>query len=393
MTLYDSEADGLLPGRSATATSARTHALIIGVAQYKHMSGGVGPIDYRFDLPQLTSPKHSALAFADWVVNNLNNPRAPLGSLELLTSPVVDYKVSPGLTRRTDEAVMNNVKDAFKRWLQRLNSNPENVAFFYFCGHGMTRVGPILLLSDFAADPDDPFDTAINFSETYNGMARCAARTQCYFLDCCAQSTAAATSQLTDPGRVLTPGQYGELHTGDAPKFLATAPTRSAYGMTDGVTIFTAELLDCIGRKGTTRQPGGKWVVTIAKLSEALGKARRAISGGDGPQVHGIDGYHYGASILHELPCAPEIEVVLGCRPELANTFAAFEMRVTKPPHQPSYQGRSSNRGPWQLRAKSDHYMAEATFPSKRYCRGETEVWVIPPGPAEETLETPDEQA
>jgi hypothetical protein len=255
----------------------------------------------------------------------------------------------------------------------------------------MTRVGPILLLSDFAADPDDPFDTAINFSDTYKGMARCVARTQCYFLDCCAQATNAVGQELSDPGRVLAKRKFGELHTGDAPTFLATAPTRSAYGMTDSVTVFTAELLDCLERKGTLRVSGGKWVATVAKLSEAIGKARQAISGGDGPQVHGIDGYHSGVSILHELPCAPEIDVLVGCRPESANMLAAFEMQAIKPPHHPSYRG-TSNSGPWQLRAKSDLYLAAATFPSKRYSRGECEVWVLPPGPADETLETPDEQ-
>jgi hypothetical protein len=66
----------------------------------------------------------------------MNNPRAPLGSLELLTSPTVDYELSPSLKRPTEEAVMENVKKAFKRWFHRLDSNPENVAFFYFCGHG-----------------------------------------------------------------------------------------------------------------------------------------------------------------------------------------------------------------------------------------------------------------
>jgi hypothetical protein len=285
---------------------------------------------------------------------------------------------------------MANVKEAFNRWQERSNSNPENVALFYFCGHGMMRVGLILLLSDFAADTNDPFDTAINFSETYRGMARCAARTQCYFLDCCAQTTSATSRQLSDPGRVFLIAEFGDLHTGDAPQFLATAPTHSAYGMSGGVTIFTAELLDCLERKGSIRQSGGKWAVTIARLSEALGRARQAESRGEAPQIHGIDGYHNGASILHELSCAPEIDVILGCQPESANTLAAFQMHAIKPPHQPSYNGSSSS-GPWQLRAKSEHYMAAATFPSNRYHRTECEVWVMPPGPVEETLETRDE--
>jgi len=362
------------------------------VALYKHMSRGGATTNYNFDLPQLTSPIHSALAFTKWLMKNLNNARAPLGSIELLTSPVIDYPLSAGVDRPTEEAVMQNTKEAFKRWFNRSNSGPDHVAFFYFCGHGMMRVGPILLLSDFAADPDDPFDTAINFSETYKGMARCAARTQCYFLDCCAQTTTALSRQLSEPGQVLAKRDFGDLHTGDAPTFLATAPTHSAYGMTDKETVFTTELLDCLQRKGTTRLTGGKWAVTIAKLCEALGKARRANSGGDGLQVHGIDGYHNGASILHELPYAPEIDVVLGCRPELANILADFEMLATMPPHEPCYRGRS-NSGPWTLRAKSAHYTATATFPDKRYSKGHGEVWVIPPGPAEETLETPDEQA
>ena len=384
MTLYDSETDGALGKPISPGQAARTHALIIGVSDYRHLPGGSGTRNPDFDLEQPTCSSIAALAFARWVIEEMNNPRAPLGSVELLTSPPVEFIVSSGLKRHTLDATMSNVETAFDRWMRRANSNPDNVALFYFCGHGLMKADLNLLLSDFAAKGHKPFDTAVNINKTYEGMAQCVARTQCYFLDCCQQTTWIMSQQTYEPGKALADPKFGVVHTGDAPKFLATAPSLAAFGVKDGMTVFTTALLDCLRRRGTRRR-GAKWVVTTAALSEALGAATPTeLPVPGGLQIHPTDGYHNGQSVLHELSCAPDIEVSLKCDPQAANALANLHMHVSIPPHKPTYDYPA---GPWLFRAPANVYVAEASFPNGQYQKSEFEVWVVPPGPTSQTVE------
>jgi hypothetical protein len=385
MTLYNSENDRT-PGKSLSpGQPARTHALIIGVSDYRHLPGGSGTLNPEFDLEQPTCSSIAAVAFARWVIEEMNNPRAPLGTVELLTSPPLEFVISPRLKRQTLDATMNNVEAAFERWMGRANSNPDNIALFYFCGHGLMKADLNLLLSDFAAKPLKPFDTAVNINKTYEGMARCAARTQCYFLDCCQDTKWIMSQQTYEPGRVLVPAQFGTLHTGDAPKYLATAPSLAAFGVKDGMTVFTTALLDCLARRGTRRKADGKWVVTTAALSEALGDAPAELPVPGGVQMHPTDGCHTGRSVLHELSCAPDIDVSLRCDPHAANALANFRMHASTPPHKPAYDYPVA--GPWQFRASANHYLAAASFPKGQFQKSEFEIWVLPPGPASQTVE------
>lgn len=77
---------------SLVANQPQTHAIIIGVGDYPHLRNGSAfrerPATSTMGLGQLTSSPISAKAFSDWMVNNFNNPNAPLGTVELLLSLV-----------------------------------------------------------------------------------------------------------------------------------------------------------------------------------------------------------------------------------------------------------------------------------------------------------------
>jgi hypothetical protein len=74
--------------------SPSTHALIIGVGGYRHLSGGVDEKQQNIKnvglLKQLTSPPRSAVAFAEWIMKAADRLRAPLGTVDLLVSPAPD---------------------------------------------------------------------------------------------------------------------------------------------------------------------------------------------------------------------------------------------------------------------------------------------------------------
>src|SRR5260370_12380507 len=82
------------------AGQPHTHVVLRGVGTYRHIRGGK---DYKAELPvsnlrQLTSPPISARKFADWLLKELHNPDAPLGSVELLLSeqPQAPYRLPDG---------------------------------------------------------------------------------------------------------------------------------------------------------------------------------------------------------------------------------------------------------------------------------------------------------
>jgi hypothetical protein len=125
-----------------------------------------------------------------------------------------------------------------------------------------------LLAQDYGARALTPFQTAIDINVTWEGMARCAAQTQCYFIDSCRQASWTMQKQLDDPAVSLISPVFGVANDRDAPRFMATGPARSAYGMSDGVTMFTDILIESLKRGA--RKNRGRWVVTTQRLSEAL---------------------------------------------------------------------------------------------------------------------------
>ena len=75
----------------------------------------------------------------EWVDKTLDNPDAPLKSIEVLISQPnpATYTDANGLTLQIDSAIWNNVSAAAHAWRDRSDSDPQNVAMFFFCGHGL----------------------------------------------------------------------------------------------------------------------------------------------------------------------------------------------------------------------------------------------------------------
>jgi hypothetical protein len=132
----------IYPAVDPGTNTPMTHALIIGIGEYCHLPGGPRyqdqPARYKLGLKQLTSPPASAEKLANWMVGKLTNshknPKAPLGTVELLLSPQ-RYTDPQGNATQVDAATFGSIKTAFERWLKRCDRHPDNVSLFYFCGH------------------------------------------------------------------------------------------------------------------------------------------------------------------------------------------------------------------------------------------------------------------
>jgi len=166
----------------AQQPGAATHALIIGVGTYPHLLGGNGPtLADTQGLGQLTSPPVSACALADWLIGRFTNAERPLGSVRLLASIDAANQQNGGVAPRIDA-----IEQAANEWLVDGNTNPDNQLLFYFCGHGIGANGLLALLAeDFGSKPNNELDGAIDFARFHNGMNRCKAQYQCFFIDAC----------------------------------------------------------------------------------------------------------------------------------------------------------------------------------------------------------------
>ncbi len=384
-TLYDTEFDEPLSPRHAhKGQSARTHALVIGVGTYDHLSDESGHTNDDFpDLLQLTSPPASARSFTRWLLDSFNNSNAPLGSIELLLSPSGEFQLTGNISRQSRNATMAEIKSAFKRWYDKCDSGENNVAIFYFCGHGIMRSKLALLAQDFGASTITPFETAVDLNGTHEGMARCKARTQFYFIDACQQTPWSMSRQIDDEAIALIKPRFALQTRQDAPIFMATLPTRPAYGMAEGTTTFTQALLETLGRAATKSK--GKWLVTSTILNTALIREMDAISRQTGqiqkPYCTGL----LTESVIHELSAPPDVKVYLLCAPDAATQHATLEWCKSATPTTPD-SIRPPQAKPWELKATVGQYVARAKFTNNIFNNGKCDVWVVTPGPIEEEI-------
>jgi hypothetical protein len=92
-----------------------THALVIGVSSYPHVTGGTDPtpLGESFQLQQLSTAARSASEFAGWLLNEYHNERAPLKSLRVLLSPSATETLNPAVQALFPE--VNGCSQAYSR--------------------------------------------------------------------------------------------------------------------------------------------------------------------------------------------------------------------------------------------------------------------------------------
>ena len=270
------EAEAALQGAAANGL-AHTHALIVGIGAYTNTG-----------IPPLTTSVHGAIAFAEWLLTGFQHPEHPLGSLELVLSPgseLGDWQPTPaaaaqlGLTGGSgklpvETATFDAIKDAFARWIRRAGTRLENLAFFYFAGHGLWKAGPLLLPED-AQLPTatQSFANLIDIQQTLANMFNVPPSVQCMFIDACQELQPSLLNNVVgSPGEPLQQPTNGPLLSArDAIAYLGSYMGRKAYGRADRAPFFTEELLACLARRSAASWlDGNTWSVTTDSLRTAL---------------------------------------------------------------------------------------------------------------------------
>ena len=311
---------------------ARTHVFIVGVGDYPNIrnSQAASNAATLLSVTPLTSPPPSARALADWFLTSFHNPNAELGSLELLFSDKgqTTYKhPETGEVHNIDPADFQNLQQAFQRWENRCNSSQDNVAVFYFCGHGAEGANRILLPADFpvlvpaSGQPD--WNQVVNFSATLINMQYCSAAHQFFFLDSCRISLP-HTPLL---GSSLIPPRIMQQQPVVKAQMVYTIPERWATGGFSGSISAYADLLLHSLRGGAAAQTRHVWQVTGMGVLTACERIREVFS------EEGITGTPYPIielapstpiqtnPVLHQYKEPPLIPIRINCKPDSARSY------------------------------------------------------------------------
>ncbi|WP_055627729.1 caspase family protein [Streptomyces hirsutus] len=259
------------------------HALVIGVGAYdwfpdgpRHVAGRKGD-RLSGTFTQLGSPPASARALCEGLLEGFRDLPGglSLGSLEAVVSAEQEMVLKGGDGARVPlgPATFAGVEEAFRAWYDRCDSDPNNVALFFFCGHGVQvgRGPQALLLQDTGENVHDYFRTAVDLHALVQGMEKNSALIQCFFVDACR----IAPSWLYGAGdvraaRLLTPDP--QPRTRDRVVVHSTLPGTKAHGPSKGVTRFTKAVLRAL-LTPESDSTGAAWAVT----TETVGKFVREL--------------------------------------------------------------------------------------------------------------------
>lgn len=297
----------------------RLHAFVIGVGNYPHLTGGTGQMAFdTLGLSQVQTPLHTAPAIVDWLIQEYHNPDCPLGSIELLIS-------TPAAGAAGEAATMENVKQGFKRWVARCGSKQDNVTFFYFCGHGISKGTQFLLPQDFG-NPALPgrWENCIDFDGLRVGMRSNAAQKQLFFVDACRATPFGLLTQLNVRGNpLIDAGVFDSVKCSAV--YYASGEGQQAFGSSNDVSYFGKAVLSCLNGVASLQRKG-KWVVDTFQLGSALGQVmeqyarRHRLSLSCNPNVTGL-------ALIHEVK-APRVLVSVECSSPEAS--AAAEIVLSK---------------------------------------------------------------
>lgn len=251
---------------------AGTHVLIVGVGKYTFGKGpGASPVGG--DLIQLSSPPISARAMADWFIDSFNNPAKPLASLSLLVSeenpvPYLPARPAAAIAVNAPQANLANVKDAAGHWAHRVASNKDNLAVFYFCGHGASLGQKAALMLDDFGKPSTEFDGAIDLEVLRGTMRNSPAIQQVYLLDCCRTDADDLYSNEPSIGsRIVSVASLARGHNTPPQQFVLfpTIDGETAFGIKDDVSAFTSSMLDAMSFAAASDSTG-VWQTTTGRL-------------------------------------------------------------------------------------------------------------------------------
>jgi hypothetical protein len=342
-----------------------THALVIGVGGYDHLRGGVSDRKLarstRYgNLGQLTSPPKSAWALAEFLASSRPmNWLVPLSTIELLISAAPADDDPGGAGGPYERATRAAIQHAFDCWWDRCDANPDNVAIFYFCGHGLQAANQVLLASDFGAT-GNPWQQAFDLNKTREAFKANRARTQLFLIDACREIT---TSTVEVPSPNAPPLREPEARQTEYCEHdltvQATSRTKKAYGKEGEVSYFTRAVLHAF--RGAAKKQNGSWWVRSDQIAGRIEELVKLAGGTDQRPIVTTSSPTW----LYRLDEVPEVTFEFGCSP--AEALRSAKLAYWRIGGGERQQRPRSNATPWKLLVPAGLYQLEATFPDRSF--------------------------
>ncbi|MFB7325164.1 caspase family protein [Streptomyces sp. NPDC056190] len=364
------------------------HAFVIGVGRYDWFKGGTHQRpkaqrkDHCRNFAQLTAPPVSATAMCEALLGPLGaRPELPLGSLEVLISAEEPMRLAgdDGSTEITP-AVMREVQAAFERWYERCDGHADNVALFYFCGHGIqVGRGPHgLLLQDTGESLFSYFGNAVDLDRTVLGMEDNAAEKQLFFVDACrGMPSSLGEAAPLDAKALKSPD--GPPRSRDRLVLRSTDVTADAYARLKSPSLFTRAVLKALSMPSEPWQ-GSRWEVTTETIGPHVRKLTewRGLRAPDEPrQVCDPFLSSTKGGTLFTFDACPPVPFHFDTNP--GDALSSTTWTLSERPSGQLIQQRDPGSDPWQGEGPSGPARVDADFVNGRFTATSTDVWLSPP--------------
>lgn len=355
-----------------------THALVIGVGGYDHLEGGggeeLGDASAFGNLGQLTSPPVSALALTKFLASSVSEQwAAPIATIDLLVSAAPGQRRPMFARKRCEPATRDAIQVAFEAWFKRCETSADNVALFYFCGHGLQATNQVLLASDFGRF-ENPWLQSFDFNRTRLACRACKAQTQIFLIDACREITT-STVEVPNPNApaLREPKRRQPENCKHDLTIQSTSRTQKAFGEENEVSYFTKAIL--MAFEGAAAQKrNGEWWVTSSKIVDRIDLLLELVDAKEAqnPEI-GISK----PTRLYRLSSEPEAFLEFGCQPGVA-TFSA-DLCWWKLPGGAAQTRPERALNPWRVPVTPGPYQISASFPEGGYENSEDTITVEPP--------------
>lgn len=355
----------------------QTHALVIGIGGYPYLKDGASARAQNFRefdrLGQLTTAPRAALAFKDFLLAQKAQLCQPLGSIDLLLTTAPDDPDPEGNGAQYQGADLRSIKRAYYGWKQVCDQNADNVAIFFFAGHGLEKVDHYLLAEDFGEFPEDPWSGAFNIDKTREAFHTCRAETQCFFIDACRKVPKSALAYDFDVS-ALEPWNLLAQECANNLTLKSAAHNEAAYGPVGQPTFFTQALIRAL-RGGAAIDRGQGWTVHTGGIAPSIETILDQLLPPD-KVSQDVDNSSRGSAPLLRLQAPPEVDLRIDLSPTPA--LAHAQLSCTNMDTQ-EVTDRPPTAEPWQHSVQAGYYQLDAAFAGGDYQNAVRRVMVAPP--------------
>lgn len=357
------------------------HALLIGIGNYPFLEDG--KFSDRFGdaqgMGQLASPPRSIAALTRWLIDHHEmQDGQSLRSLAVLCSGNSGLKDHQG--KKVATANFANVRSAVDAWFDRGDSHPDNLMFFYFCGHGVTTGAEhSLLLENFGDTPRDPFYTAaMDIGKCLTGMRRCKAKRQIYLIDACRTVQDGYLRNYQNSGAgFIDATAHSNLGEVQQAVLWSTSLGHQAFGDAKRGSLFASSMLEALKGAACTLDDEGAWVVKPIGLKEGLDMVMRRHTQTLG-QIVSLDQVSHNFP-FHYFAGDPKVPATVRCKPTESIAQAKLQCRSPSSGFQESWPAGEYEQ--WQIDLHVGDYEFSVTRPPSPELLGQIKkVTVFPPG-------------